>query len=203
LLHALTGAGLGAVGLKPVESGIGEGVSDTERLAGASTFHVKPPPPYALAAPISPHLAAAREGVTIALTPIVRWVSSFDATWVVVESAGALLSPLNLNLTNLDLTVALDPSIVIMVAPDRLGVLHDVTAAMFALRTLVPRLPEPAVALLAPAEPDASTGTNAAELLTLGIASIVTTFPRAAADAETFQVAARGLLGSLGVEGFT
>lgn len=203
MLRALTGAGIEAVGLKPVESGIGTGVSDTELLTGAGTFHVKPPPPYALAAPISPHLAAAREGVTIRMAPILHWVSLFDVPWVVVETAGALLSPISPNLTNLDLAVSLAPTAVVLAAPDRLGVLHDVTAALFALRMLAPQLPELAVALLAPAEPDASTGTNAAELLSLGIASTVATFPRAPAEAEAFQVVARALLGHLGVEGFT
>jgi hypothetical protein len=35
-----------------------------------------------------------------------------------------------------------------------------VTAALFAMRQLAPRLPEAVVALMAPGEPDASTGTN-------------------------------------------
>src|SRR5262249_49159887 len=94
LVSALRDAGIEVAGLKPVESGIGEGVSDTERLRGASSFHVKHPPPYALAAPISPHLAADREGLTIHLAPIVRWVDSVEAACIVVETAGAVLSPL-------------------------------------------------------------------------------------------------------------
>lgn len=194
LVKALADAGAEVAGLKPVESGVGSGVSDTDRLAAAGTFHVKHPPPYVLAAPVSPHLAAPLEGKSIRLGPIVQWVDSVEAAWVVVETAGGLLSPLARGLTNLDLAEALEPTAIILVAPDRLGVLHDVTAALFALRALAPGLPEPLVALQAPAEPDASTGGNAEELLTLEIARSVATFPRAGAEEERMQVPARALL---------
>ena len=40
---------------------------EAERLAGAGSFHVKQPPPYALAAPISPHLAADRDQRAVGL----------------------------------------------------------------------------------------------------------------------------------------
>jgi dethiobiotin synthetase len=194
LVKALAATGVEVAGLKPVESGIGTGVTDAELLAGAAGFQVRLPRPYALAAPLSPHLAAPLEGITIRLSAIVQWVDSVEAAWVLVETAGALLSPLAPGLTNLDLTVALEPTAVVLVAPDRLGVLHDVTAALFALRMLAPELPEPIVALQAPAQPDASTGTNAAELLSLEIARAVTTFPRAETDAAETQIVAMELL---------
>lgn len=194
LVRALAASGVEVAGLKPVESGVGSGVTDAELLAGAGVFHVKQPPPYRLAAPLSPHLAAPMEGVSIRLAPIVQWVDSVEAAVLVVETAGALLSPLAPGLTNLDLTAALAPDALVMVAPDRLGVLHDVTAALFALRHLEPRLPEPVVALMAPAEPDASTGINGAELVVLEIARRVVTFPRASATDETFQARARALV---------
>jgi dethiobiotin synthetase len=197
LVKALADAGAEVAGLKPVESGVGSGISDTERLAAVGTFHVKQPPPYVLAAPVSPHLAAPQEGMTIRLGPIVRWVDSVEAAWVVVETAGGLLSPLAPGLTNLDLAEVLEPTAVILVAPDRLGVLHDVTAALFALRVLAPRLPEAVVALQAPAEADASTGGNAWELLALEIARSVVMFPRAEAAEESTQVVARALMGML------
>jgi dethiobiotin synthetase len=179
LVSALGEAGVRVAGLKPVESGVGDGVSDTERLAEASSFHVKQPPPYALAAPLSPHIAAQREGLTIRLEPILRWVDLVEADCVVVETAGAVLSPLAPGTTNLDLAVALEPTAVILVAPDRLGVLHDVTAALFAMHQLGPALPEAVVVLSAPEVEDASTGSNAWELLVLEIARRVVVFPRA------------------------
>ncbi len=194
LVHALAAAGAEVAGLKPVESGVGDGVSDAERLAAVGTFHVKQPPPYALATPLSPHLAAAREGLTIHLEPIVEWVTSVGAPWVVVETAGALLSPLAPGLTNLDLAVAVAPTALVLVAPDRLGVLHDVTAALLALRVLAPQLPEAVIALLAPAEADASTGSNGRELVTLGIARRAVTFPRADVSAPQMQVPVAAVL---------
>jgi dethiobiotin synthetase len=198
LVSTLREAGVAVAGLKPVESGVGEGVSDTERLAEAGAFHVKQPPPYALAAPISPHLAADREGLTIHLEPIVRWVDSVEAACIVVETAGAVLSPLASGTTNLDLAVALEPTAVVLVAPDRLGVLHDVTAALFAMGHLAPWLPEPVVALVEPEVADASTGSNARELLVLEIARRVVMFPRAEVGGVVTGDRARALLEMLG-----
>jgi dethiobiotin synthetase len=193
LVTALRAAGVEVAGLKPVESGVGTGPSDAELLQGASSFRVPDPPPYQLAAPLSPHLAAPLEGQTVRLSPIVTWVDSVTAAVLVVETAGALLSPLAPGLTNLDLTAVLAPDAIVLVAPDRLGVLHDVTAALFAMHHLEPGLPEPVVVLMAPAEADASTGTNGWELLVLGIARNVVTFPRAAAGDAIVQARAMAL----------
>jgi dethiobiotin synthetase len=198
LVRALAGEGAEVAGLKPVESGVGGGeTSDAALLGAVGTFHVKHPPPYALAAPISPHLAAEREGVTIRLDPIVAWVDSVEAAWVVVETAGGLLSPLAKGVTNLDLAVALAPDAVVLAAPDRLGVLHDVSAALLAWRVLAPGLAEPVVALQAPGEVDASTGSNAAELVKLGIARRVVAFPRAETGAAATLVAVKELLDAI------
>jgi dethiobiotin synthetase len=194
LVRALGSAGLAVAGLKPVESGVGMGISDADLLATAGTFHVKQEPPYRLAAPLSPHLAAPLEGLTVRLTPILQWVGQVQADWLVIETAGALLSPLAPGVTNLDLAEALEPDEVLLVAPDRLGVLHDVTAALFALRHLAPGLPDPIVVLQPPPEPDASTGTNAWELLVLQIARRVTTLPRAAPASDAVQGVVRDLL---------
>jgi dethiobiotin synthetase len=199
LVHALDAAGVEVAGLKPVESGVGEGVTDADLLARSSRFPLPSPPPYRLAAPLSPHLAAPREGIVLQLPPILAWVASVRAAVRVVETAGALLSPLAPGLTNLDLTVALQPDALVLVAPDRLGVLHDVTATLFAMRQLAPGLPEAVVALMAPAEPDASTGTNGGELVGLGIARRVVTFPRAPSRDDEVQARAGALIELLGV----
>jgi len=181
LASALRSAGLVAA-LKPIESGIGsEALTDAEQLAEASTFHVKHPAPYTFAEPISPHLAARRTGVQIELAPVQRWVDKAVCPWVIVETAGGLLSPLGPGLTNLDLTRSLTPHVVILVALDRLGVLHEVAAGVLALRTLAPELRELAVVLQAPAAADLSTGTNAAELVALGTVRHVFAVPRGAA----------------------
>lgn len=191
LARALALQGAGAVAaLKPIESGVtGESETDAAQLAAASTFHVKHPPPYTFAEPISPHLAARRSGVTIALGRVTAWVEEAVCPWVIVETAGGLLSPLGPGLTNLDLTRALAPQVVILVALDRLGVLHEVAACTVALRTLASELGELAVVLQAPEVPDLSTGTNAEELKALGTAQHVFTLPRELATGERVAAA--------------
>jgi dethiobiotin synthetase len=196
LVSALAREGVSVAGLKPIESGVSPSApTDASALAAASTFHVKHSP-YTFADPVSPHLAARRTGVSIELSRIVAWVDEHRASVVLVETAGALLSPLGGGLTNLDLARALHPDRLLLVAPDRLGVLHDVAVTRHALRTLAPGLPDPTVLLQPPAQGDSSTGTNAAELTLLGIATPFV-FPRAAAtDPETLAVA-REVLGAL------
>jgi dethiobiotin synthetase len=198
LISALTTSGVEAAGLKPVESGVGSGVSDTERLGQTGMFHVKHPPPYALKTPVSPHLAARLEGVTIELDRIVAWVDACAAAWTIVETAGGLLSPLGPAFTNLHLVRALWPDALVLVAVDRLGVLHDLAACQVALRSLAPELPEPLVALQCPAQADASTGTNGAEIVGLGIASRLVVIPRGEPGSPEVRAAVTGLVGLLG-----
>jgi dethiobiotin synthetase len=199
LLEALGRHGVDAVGLKPVESGAGGAgwVGDGERLAEASLFHVKQAP-YRLPHPLSPHLAAELVGARIRLATIVTWAARHIAAVQLVETAGGLLSPLTPRRTNLDLLRALLPARVLLVAPDRLGVLHDVAAASFALRARVPRA-RPVVALSAPQTPDSSTDRNARELLRLRRAHRVVCFPRAATDDVATRTAADALVAALGL----
>ncbi|MFZ5895919.1 MAG: dethiobiotin synthase [Myxococcota bacterium] len=83
-----------------------------------------------------------------------------------VETAGALLSPLAPGVTNFDLALALEPATWILVGVDALGTLHDVTACLEVMSARG-RLPDHVV--LSAARVDASTCTNAAELEALGI----------------------------------
>jgi dethiobiotin synthetase len=91
------------------------------------------------------------------------------AVWSVVETAGGVFSPLSSTAANFELALALDPAIWVLVAADALGVLHDVSATLLAMRARN-RVPDHVV-LSAARPPDASTGTNAAELAALGIAT--------------------------------
>jgi dethiobiotin synthetase len=196
LTSALAAAGVQVCGLKPIESGAGSTGSDAQILAAASTFPVKPPP-YVFREPLSPHLAARRAGVSIQLAPIGAWTDAHPAAVAVIETAGALLSPLGPGLTNLDLTRSLHPQALILVAPDRLGVLHDVTACLHALRTLAPDLPAPLVVLQPPPIVDDSSGSNAAELVTLAITPAPLVFPRSNPASAVSLEAARQLLAQL------
>jgi dethiobiotin synthetase len=162
--HAAVGRRV--AGVKPVESGVSRGSpTDADALAAASTFHVKQSAaPYRFADPVSPHLAARRAGVTIDPARL-RALIDEAATQVdllVVELPGGLFSPLADGYLNADLARDLDPAVVALVAPDRLGVLQDIIATVTAARAV--GTPVHLLILNAPAAPDASTGTNAAEV---------------------------------------
>lgn len=168
LIRALATRGP-VVAWKPVESGVtGARGDDEAALAAASAVHV---PSLRLRAPLSPHLAARREGVVIEPAALHARFVELAETWptVVVELAGGLCSPLDDELDHAGWLATAAPAIrarlrIVLVASDRLGVLHDVAATLHAAAAhgLGPALA--AIALAPPATADLSTGTNAAEL---------------------------------------
>lgn len=148
----------GTLGCKPIESG---GSEDSTALAAACGRHV--PPLHALRAPISPHLAARLEGQRISLSALVAWLAVLPSP-LLVESAGGLFSPLtDAGETNAELAAQLGVPVV-LVAPNRLGVLHDVASALRASAAM--SLPIAAVVLTGAQalRDDASTPTNKDEL---------------------------------------
>jgi dethiobiotin synthetase len=166
LLRALSDSFARVVGLKPVETGVAEGErSDRERLESASSFHVQHSG-YLFAAPVSPHLAARESGQTIeagVLQSIVARVRE-QADLTLVELAGGLFTPLSPFLLNVDVVRSLGADFVLLVAPDRLGVLHDVLAATTAAATR--GVTFNAIALVAPEVADSATSRNLLELQT-------------------------------------
>jgi dethiobiotin synthetase len=177
LLLAMGDAGLRVAGLKPVESGVGTGESDRARLSRASTFQAQPFG-VALKAPVSPHRAAREEGVAL---PLEALAAGIEATrsgtdFVLVELAGGLFTPLSEVALNVDFARRLAPDFLLLVAPDRLGVLHDVLATTRAAVATALRID--GVALVEPDHRDASTGTNAAELAPFTPVPVLTTVPR-------------------------
>lgn len=192
LVSAFVRRGLNAVGLKPIESGVHVSLPDSARLALVSSRSPLSPP-YAFPDPVSPHLAARRAGISIQLDVVARWVAAHSADVLVIETAGGLFSPLGDSLTNLDLIRCLAPHSILLVAVDRLGVLHDLRACLTAMRFLAPELPAPGVILQPPRVPDSSTGTNAQEIERLGIARVLALFPRAEPDSAIYQSEAQRL----------
>jgi len=164
LVRAWASGGKRIAGVKPVESGVIGEPEDVAALAKASTFALPSPSPYLFAAPVSPHLAARAEGRRISLDVIIPWIEAIRAAadGTVLELPGGLFSPLTDRDTNADLAASLKPTFSVLVTCDRLGVLHDVQAATRAAAPLGLRFD--AIVLSAPTTPDASTGTNAAEL---------------------------------------
>jgi dethiobiotin synthetase len=195
LVRALCAAlpGQDVVGIKPVETGVRRRPKDGRPPAGTDAHALefvsrgtplRPHPFAAFADPVSAHLAARRERSSVSIRAVVRAVTLHGATlrgWQIVETAGAVFSPLTTRATNLDLARALEPAIWILVAPDALGVLHDVRATLLAMRATA-RVPDYLV-LSAARAPDASVGTNAAELARVGLPKPVAIVARDAGDA--------------------
>lgn len=180
------------VGMKPIESGVADHASsDAARLEDASSFHVKQFR-YALSAPLSPHLAARDEGVEIRVDRVVDLVTAVrrSADGVVVELPGGLFTPLGPGVSNADLAGALSPDSLVVVAPDRLGVLHDLAAAIRAASTL--RLRVDGVVLVTPEQPDGSTERNASEVRAAAGVTVLAVLPRgSAADLSRLPAMAR------------
>jgi dethiobiotin synthetase len=185
-LRALGATGRKVVGYKPVESGVlGDSLqTDIRLLATASTFHVKPDLlTYTFAAPISPHLAARREGRTVdpgrLRSEVLRASQAAEA--LLVELPGGAFSPLTDELTGADFVRGIPSARTILVAPDRLGVLHDITATILACGAI--GLPLEGIVLNAPAAPDESTGSNADCVRALTGIPLLCEVPRGARDA--------------------
>ncbi len=155
--------GLRVSAYKPIATGVADRCEDADLHAVALGSSPRPPT-FSYRRPVSPHLAAREEGRPIELEAVRRCADQLtaEADWLIVESAGGLFSPLGESITNVDLVRCLEPALIVLVAPDRLGVLHDVGACVAAARTR--GVVVTALVLSAPRVPDDSTGTNAREL---------------------------------------
>ncbi len=117
---------------KPVQTGLAEDEGDTAtvaRLAGLTPERLHPPC-YAFAAPVSPHLAAAGEGVAIGVETLDLPASDRP---IVVEGAGGPLVPLNDRALMIDLMARLGLPVVVA-APNRLGAISQTLLALEAIR---------------------------------------------------------------------
>jgi dethiobiotin synthetase len=181
LARALTtrAPGRPLLALKPVETGFQAAATSDAALLETTARLLPPPSPHPLFAfrrGVSPHLAARHALTEISLPAIVSWLHAATLHYttlspmLLVETAGGVFSPLAPATTNFDLAVALDPAIWLLVAPDALGVLHDLTATLVAMRSRH-RVPD-LVVLTASRPPDESTTTNADELASLGICTV-------------------------------
>ena len=133
--------------------------------------------PWHFEAPLSPALAARLERRTVTLEEVLAHVRqhSKQSQLTLVEGAGGLLSPLTADGDTRDLIARLKARPLI-VASNRLGVIHDVRATLGclppSLRSSVP------VVLMAPASADASTACNARSLADYHPADRIVEIPR-------------------------
>jgi dethiobiotin synthetase len=97
--------------------------------------------PQRFLAPLAPPLAAAEEGTVVNEELLVAGIEPWRAVSdvVLVEGAGGLLSPLSANLNSLDLARAMNLPLLV-VAANRVGVMHQVLALLHAARALAPEV---------------------------------------------------------------
>ena len=117
---------------KPIAAGAdptAEGLRNADALALIAAANVPAPyqtvNPYCLKLPASPHIAAANEGITLKLAPIVQAFGQLTriSDLVVVEAAGGWLAPINEMETMADIAAALDLPVLLVVGL-RLGCLN-------------------------------------------------------------------------------
>ena len=129
LLHGFARAGLRAAAMKPIASGasVRDGVlhnDDADQLDAAANVALPPEirTPFMMREPIAPHIAAAREGVSLDIGRIVdaHRFAVTQADIVVVEGVGGFRVPLDDTHDTADLAVALNLPVVLVVGM-RLG----------------------------------------------------------------------------------
>jgi len=134
LLRAAAAQGLRALGMKPVAAG---GAEDVDALVAASNVQAprEAVNPYLLREPLSPHLAARRDGVAIDLEVIARRFNELRglADFLVVEGAGGFRVPLTDTLDGTDLAARLGLPVVLVVGL-RLGCLNHALLTAEAIR---------------------------------------------------------------------
>jgi dethiobiotin synthetase len=163
-IRLLAKSGLRVLGWKPIETG---GCEDVDALGVASGLRV--PALYAFDTPVSPHLAARLQSRRIELDSVVTAVAGLARTVevLVVEMAGGLFTPLDDDgATNADLVRKLPGAELLLVAPNRLGVLHDVGACRRAAEACGLAI---AAVVLTGEGTDASATSNFAELTRQGL----------------------------------
>jgi dethiobiotin synthetase len=140
LLRTLAGAGVRAVGMKPVAAGFEPGSgANADVLALREAGNVDAPAadrnPYGFADPVAPHLAAEAAGASIVMGDIVaageRLRRVADA--LIVEGAGGALVPLDARHDMLDVAAALELPVLLVVGM-RLGCLNHALLTELAVR---------------------------------------------------------------------
>ena len=147
LVRALRAAGRAVDVLKPVVSGFDAGApagSDPSELLAAmgvawsqdALEHISP---WRYAAPVSPPQAARLEGRAIEAAAVIRFcrqrIAASAGRLLLIEGAGGVMSPLDDDLTMLDLAAALGAP-TLLVAGSYLGAMSHTLTAVLALRSV-------------------------------------------------------------------
>lgn len=133
LAAALAEAGVAVRALKPVASGIDDGGWGEDATALGTAAGHAPAVHTRLRAPLSPHRAAALEGVVPDPAALVAWVRAEAGAVTLVEGAGGWAVPITPTWRMSDFARALGFPVVI-VAANRLGVLNHALLTVEAVR---------------------------------------------------------------------
>jgi dethiobiotin synthetase len=132
-IRALRSSGVPAVGRKPVQSfAQGSGATDAELLAAAAGEHPQAvcPAHRWLPLPMAPPMAAEALGLpSFSLVELVRELAWPAVRLGLVEGVGGVRSPLASDGDSLALVAALEPDVVVLVAPAALGAINAVRLA--------------------------------------------------------------------------
>lgn len=138
LLHKFVRRGNAAVGMKPVAAGSENGIwRDVLNLQQASNLAFPDAliNPYALTAPVAPHISASKDGIHIDLAVIHQAFNALraQAQIVIVEGAGGFLVPLNDEHDTGDLATLLGLPVILVVGM-RLGCLNHALLSAHAIQ---------------------------------------------------------------------
>lgn len=142
LLHAAKHAGVAARALKPVITGwrdadsssdIGQILEAGSASPAASVedyFGVEDISLYRFTAPLSPHMAAVREGKTIDPNALIDWCRArmMGEGLTLIEGAGGVMVPLTEHYTMLDFMAALNIPLILVVGSYLGSISHALTA---------------------------------------------------------------------------
>lgn len=155
-LRFLRDMNLKCLGIKPVETGVSKEISEREdgvQLAKATGQRQPQAAWFRFQAPLAPVLAAQHEGTTISFEDLCDRIRSiinfekeagsqgsnfFDLIWI--ESAGGLLSPMTDTHDAVDFLAHFSNMRVLLVGPNRLGVINQVRMAIRSLGVYKDRL---------------------------------------------------------------
>ena len=165
LARARAARGERVLAIKPFETGLVEDERGDGEVLAEATGQAEPRRALVrLREPLTPALAAERQGVSVDVEQVVARIRalSVDADTVIVEGAGGVLSPITWTADITTVARSLGAAEVILVAADELGTLSLTHTAVFYLAQL--GLEPSTIILSEPARRDLSTGTNAAAL---------------------------------------
>lgn len=130
---ALLHADKGARGYKPIVSGYGTGDCDPTHIMNATGAKLDEVSPWRFKAPLSPDMAAAKEGRILKLNELVNWTKEAASESCYIETVGGLMVPLNDTCTTRDWMQAANLPL-IMVTGTYLGALSHTLCTLEAAR---------------------------------------------------------------------